>query len=90
MTSFPAVRAGDLIAHGGSILTGSPDVFINQLPAAFLGASAVCCGLHVSVQAIATGAPTVFINGLNAAHMACCSSCGSPAATASPDVFIGV
>ncbi|SEJ77252.1 MULTISPECIES: PAAR domain-containing protein [unclassified Achromobacter] len=90
MTSFPAVRAGDLIAHGGSILTGSPDVFINKLPAAFCGASAVCCGLHVSAQAVASGAPTVFINGLKAAHKASCSSCGSPAATASLDVFIGV
>lgn len=89
MATYPALRAGDLIAHGGAILTGSPDVFINQLPAALVGASAVACGLHVSVQAIATGAEKVFINGLNAAHIACCSSCGSPGATASEDVFIG-
>ncbi|WMD20252.1 PAAR domain-containing protein [Achromobacter seleniivolatilans] len=89
MAIFPAVRMGDKIAHGGSILTGSPDVFINDLPAAFKGASAVCCGLHISAQVVAVGAPLVYINGLNAAHMACCSSCGSPAATASPDVFIG-
>jgi uncharacterized Zn-binding protein involved in type VI secretion len=90
MSMFPAVRVGDHIAHGGSILTGSPDVFINQLPAGFVGASAVSCGLHVSVQAIATGASKVFINGLNAAHMASCSSCGSAASTASKDVFIGM
>ncbi|EHK63208.1 PAAR domain-containing protein [Achromobacter arsenitoxydans] len=87
--SFPAVRKGDAIAHGGKVLCGSPNVFINGLPAAFMGCAA-CCALHVSAQAVAKGSTTVFVNGFNAAHMACCTSCGSPAATASPNVFIAV
>ncbi|NML34752.1 PAAR domain-containing protein [Paraburkholderia antibiotica] len=86
---FPAARAGDAIGHGGAIVTGSPSVFINGLPAALVGMSCAVCGLHPAAQAVVLGSGTVTINGLPAAFVGGVVSCGSPIATGSPDVTIG-
>ncbi len=72
-----ASRRGDLTTHGGTIITGSPDVFICGQGAARLG-DRVTCPLatpvlggvipHVGGPITASGT-TVLINGLPAARM---------------------
>ncbi|MCC8395690.1 PAAR domain-containing protein [Paraburkholderia sp. MMS20-SJTR3] len=86
---FPAARKGDAIKHGGAVVTGSPSVFINGLPAALVGLSCAVCGLHPSAQAVVLGSSSVTINSLPAAFAGCLASCGSPIATGSMDVLIG-
>jgi uncharacterized Zn-binding protein involved in type VI secretion len=83
-----AARVGDAIGHGGALTTGSPDVYINGIPAGFV-TSAAFCALHVSVQAVAIGSGTVYINGSPAAMVGAVTSCGAPVASGSHDVFVG-
>jgi uncharacterized Zn-binding protein involved in type VI secretion len=83
-----AARVGDLIGHGGAILTGSDNVEINGHKAAFVSSVAVC-GLHPSPQAVVTGSDSVTINGHAAAYTDCLTSCGAPIVTGSDDVTIG-
>lgn len=49
----------------GNITSGSPDVYINSIPAATVGSSTIeydgCCGSNTGV--IAVGSSTVFVNG---------------------------
>jgi uncharacterized Zn-binding protein involved in type VI secretion len=66
----PAVRLGDGTTHGGSVITGSPNVFIGGMPAARVGDTATC-PVPVPVPhvggPIITGSSTVRINGVGAA-----------------------
>jgi uncharacterized Zn-binding protein involved in type VI secretion len=86
---FPAARKGDAIIHGGAIVTGSPSVFINSVPAALVGLSCAVCAIHPAVQAVVVGSGSVTINSLPAAFVGGLASCGSPIATGSQDVLIG-
>ena len=52
-----AVHCCGIPCHGGSQSTGSPDVFVNNLPVARIGDS-VSCGSSNS-----TGSPDVIVNG---------------------------
>jgi uncharacterized Zn-binding protein involved in type VI secretion len=79
---------GDPISHGGAILSGSGNVFINGQPAAFAGSSTASCVTHAS-QNVAQGASTVFINTLSAAFVGVQISCGGAIMAGSPNVFIG-
>ena len=95
MAGQPAARVGDMTAHGGTITTGAPTVFINGRPAARLGDLHVCplCSPSPHVGGpIASGASTVFIGGQPAARMGdVCTCAGPPDAivTGSANVFIG-
>ncbi|SMG54189.1 PAAR domain-containing protein [Paraburkholderia susongensis] len=86
---FPAARKGDATGHGGAIVTGSPSVLINEIPAALVGLSSATCPLHPSAQAVVVGSATVFINDLPAALVSGMTSCGAPISAGSPDVLIG-
>ncbi|WP_322015182.1 PAAR domain-containing protein [Paraburkholderia sp. J12] len=86
---FPLSRVGDLIDHGGSIITGSPDVLIDGIPAALAGISSAVCPLHPSAQVLVSGSATVFINDVPAAMAGGKTSCGSVVTSGSPDVLIG-
>lgn len=82
-----AARLGDAICHGGAIVSGSGNVFINSIPAAMLG-SAAACALHVR-SAVASGSGTVFINNSPAARLGDCTGCGAAICCGSGNVFIG-
>lgn len=96
-----AARVGDKVSGHDcfpetTIISGSPDVFINGKPAARAGDSAdthACpCngkphGEHP--RTIAEGAPTVFINSLPAARVGNSADCGGVILTGSDHVFIG-
>lgn len=85
---FNVARVGDLIGHGGLIVTGSDDVEINGQPAAYVSSVAVCT-LHPSAQAVVTGSGSVTINGNPATFLTCLTSCAAPIVTGSDDVLIG-
>ncbi|MFM0068717.1 PAAR domain-containing protein [Paraburkholderia aspalathi] len=87
--SNPAARKGDSLAHGGSISTGSCDVFVNGIAAAYVGGSVADCDQHAAAQAVVVGSGSVFINGAAAALVSGKTSCGSAIVTGSGDVFIG-
>jgi uncharacterized Zn-binding protein involved in type VI secretion len=91
----------DADAHGcpacphpgvGPIAVGSPDVFINDQPAARqddIGLHAACCGPNNFT--IKKGSPTVYVNGKPLARMNdTCQHCGGsgPIIAGSPDVMI--
>jgi uncharacterized Zn-binding protein involved in type VI secretion len=103
-----AARVNDLVkgdphAHGcpgcphpvqGPIVTGSPTVFINGIPAARvsdIGVHAVCCGPNMFE--IKMGSATVYINGKQAARKGDmtmhCSAYPGKVEVGSPDVDIG-
>lgn len=83
-----AGRLGDVTTHGGAIVTGSGDVYINGLNAAFAGGSVATCALHGAAP-VATGSGSVFINSLPAGRLGDVTGCGAVVATGSGDVFIG-
>jgi uncharacterized Zn-binding protein involved in type VI secretion len=72
---------------------GSPNVFVNNLPAHRQGDHWVahcCCKIpqtHDSV--LAAGSSTVYVNGKQLGRIGDPIACGSSVATGSPDVFAG-
>lgn len=86
--SNPAARLGDPISHGGSITSGSGTVFINGMPAAFVGGSGCSCSVHGG-GSVTKGSSTVFIHGSPAAIATGKCGCGGDIANGSPNVFIG-
>lgn len=74
----------------GVITTGSPNVFINGLPAAMVALATGECAMHGGVpNPVMTGAATVFINGKPAARTSDLMACGASIRIGSPNVFIG-
>ncbi len=71
----------------GTIISGSPDVFINGRPAARTVMSVAACAKDVPVQMVATGAATVLINGFHAARNGDSITCGAKISDGSSDVF---
>lgn len=75
-----------------ALSSGSPDVFVNGIPAGRVGDSynPHGCPAHVPhVGNIAAGAPHVFINGKAAGRIGDPVSCGGSVAAGSPNVNIG-
>jgi uncharacterized Zn-binding protein involved in type VI secretion len=88
MPGFPAARIGDMTAHGGVIVAGSPDVMIGFKPAARVTDMHTCpmvTGLvpHVGGPILPPGAPTVLIDFLPAARVTDKAVCVGP-----PDVIV--
>ncbi len=71
---------------GGPVISGSPNVFINGLPAARVGDPLTCVG---PPDLIAKGSTGVFINGLPAARMGDLTAHGGVIIGGSPNVIIG-
>lgn len=91
------VRLGDTCSGHGCFPPrnndqGSPNVFINGIPAHRLGDhwTVHCClppGTPCHDSSMGAGSPNVFINGLPAARLGDAVACGSTAAGGSPNVF---
>ncbi len=82
----PKVEPGPVPHVGGPILEGSPNVFINGMPAARVSDAALCVG---STDKISSGSSTVFINGKPAARMGDSCAHGGKIIIGSSNVFIG-
>lgn len=80
-------RQGDLHSHGGQIITGSPDTFVNGARVARLTDLAMC-PQHGAVQII-QGSATVYANGLQVARLGDLLACGAVIIEGSPDTFAG-
>lgn len=84
------VGEADMGPPCGDFVTGSPNVFVNSLPATFTFGSIAACDKDSGPQALATGAATVTINyGLAGREdeKIACSAKSVP--NTSPNVFIG-
>ena len=68
---------------------GSPNVFVNGIPAHRLGDhwTVHCCSGSCHDSVMAAGSPNVFVNGLPVARIGDGVACGSVAAQGSPNVF---
>ncbi len=97
----PAARVGDLTSHGGTIISGSSNVFFNGVPAANASSSHICPMVtpgsppvpHVGMLAVPKNATTVLINGVPAIVMGDLFLCvGTPASVVvgSPNILIGM
>ena len=84
-----ASRLGDATGHGGALINGSGNVYINGSPAAMAGVSIAPCALLHGAAPVACGSGTVFINGQPAARFGDLTGCGAPIISGSGDVYIG-
>jgi uncharacterized Zn-binding protein involved in type VI secretion len=92
-----AARVSDIGSGHGcfpatNIVAGSPNVFIENLPAARVGdplAAHGCATCTPHGRGVASGSSTVFINGLAAARVGDSINCGGVISTGSGTVFIG-
>ncbi|KAB8305869.1 hypothetical protein EH228_19240 [Erwinia endophytica] len=84
-----AARLGDATGHGGALVSGSGNVFINGLAAGAVGISIAPCALLHGAAPVACGSGSVFINGNPAARLGDVTGCGAPIVSGSGDVFIG-
>lgn len=73
----------------GSIITGSPDVFFNNMPASRVQLDAAQCSKHKGKQQIITGSNFFFINNMPAARVGDKIDCGAVIVEGSPDIIIG-
>ena len=101
IAGMPAARMGDVTAHGGSIVAGSPTVLICGQPAARVGDMHVCpmvtvvgTGVlpHVGGPILPPGSSTVLIGGMPAARVGDMATCVGPPDTLAvgcPTVLIG-
>jgi uncharacterized Zn-binding protein involved in type VI secretion len=78
-------RIGDLISHGGEIITGSPNRTINNRKTARVTDLASCV-IHGTVS-IVTGSPDTFSENLPVARIGDLCSCGAVIVTGSDDTF---
>lgn len=86
---MPGASRKGLDSAGGTITSGSPDVFINGAPAATVGdkvAKHSRRGAHAAAVLV-KGSPDVFVNGKPLVRGGDAASCGHPA-SGSPDVFV--
>ncbi|APC19413.1 type IV secretion protein Rhs (plasmid) [Pseudomonas frederiksbergensis] len=88
------VMAGEAIgrmckAPAGGITSGSSNVRINGLKAAYVQDSVGICKKHSTPPMVAEGSAKVFINGLPAARKGDKLTCGSVIDSGSENVFIG-
>jgi len=92
-----AARVSDIGSGHGcfpttNVVAGSPDVFIEGLPAARVSdplAAHGCSTCPTHGRSIASGSSTVLINGLSAARVGDTVDCGGVIVTGSGTVFIG-
>jgi len=73
----------------GMIITGSPDILINNRPAARAHVDTTICSKHSGTPPIATGSATVIFNNMPAARVDDTITCGAVIVEGSPDVIIG-
>ena len=84
---MPAIaRLGDLLDHGGEIITSSPNVYTNGIQVARKGDIANCA-IHGNVTII-EGSDDVFANNQSIARVGDQCSCGAIIITGSTDVFV--
>ena len=91
----PVSRAGDIIFHPpftpATIMIGSPNVLINNIPASTIGSmiSVHCTWYNCHASTIASGSATVLVNGKPLTRIGDHSACGGIVIKGSPNVIAG-
>ena len=83
----PKVNPGGVPHVGGPVIIGSPDVFINFLPAARVGDNLVCVGPPDKIK---KGSSSVFVNGKALAYLGSSTSHKGKIIIGSMNVEVGV
>ncbi|MBF7145065.1 MULTISPECIES: PAAR domain-containing protein, partial [Pseudomonas] len=89
ITSLGETIGSGFLSPSGTLVTGSPNVFINGRKAAHVDQSIGACEKHPGPIKVAEGSTNVFINGLPAARKGDKLACGAVINTGSGNVFIG-
>ena len=85
----PALRATiDHASDSGLITQGSPDVFVEGLPAVRVGDPVMPHDYHTGTYQVAQGSSTVFVNGLPMARLGDISNCGDVLNPGEVNVFV--
>lgn len=79
------VRIGDPGSHGGVVVTGSPDVYVNDLKVARVG-DTYACPIH-GANPIVSGSPDTYANDSNVARVGDTTACGATLVDGSPDTY---
>lgn len=79
------VRIGDPGSHGGVVVTGSPDVYVNGLKVARVG-DIYACPIH-GANPIVSGSPDTYANDSNVARVGDTTACGATLVDGSPDTY---
>jgi uncharacterized Zn-binding protein involved in type VI secretion len=80
-------RVGDGGSHGGAIVSGSPNVFVNGRPIARVG-DIYACPIHGS-NPIVRGSSRTFANERRIARIGDSTACGASIVSGSPNTFDG-
>jgi uncharacterized Zn-binding protein involved in type VI secretion len=83
----PIARLGDTGSHGGAISTGSPDVFVNEIPVARV-TDIYICPIH-GPNPIVQGSSLLTANMLRVARIGDPTACGATIASGSPNTDDG-
>jgi uncharacterized Zn-binding protein involved in type VI secretion len=83
----PVARLGDTGTHGGAIITGSPNVWVNGRPVARVG-DIYACPFH-GLNPIIKGSNRTWANQLELARIGDPTACGATIATGSENTFDG-
>lgn len=86
MPRKPVARLGDPGNHGGTIVSGSATITVNNLPMALVG-DIYDCPEH-GKNPIITGTAGVLGNNVLIAHVGSMTACGAMITSGSPDTFI--
>lgn len=79
------VRVGDPGSHGGSVVTGSPNVYANGKKVARVG-DTYACPIH-GPNPIVSGSPDAYANGVKVARVGDSTACGATLVDGSPDTY---
>lgn len=75
-------RVGDAGSHGGTITTGSDNVFVNSKKVARVN-DTYACALH-GAQPLVTGSPTLYVNSRKVVRVGDTAACGAVMIEGSP------
>lgn len=92
-----AARVGDVVAGGGSLIFGSNNVFVNNIPVSLIGTPVTphaCCGapgcdVHCSASVAVSGVTNLFVNNIQPVTVGSVATCGDPVISGSVNVFFG-
>lgn len=99
MTLVARVGVDSVGTVAGTMILGSPTVFVNLAPVVYVGSPVLphepcCCPVNCGCQEhcssqVLTGSPTVFVNNIPSVRMGDMTLCGHPVMTGSPNVSFG-
>lgn len=84
-----SARVGDPTSHGGKVLNGSLNVFVNGKALALVGISMVSCPIHGTNPIVKGSNANVLTNGKQRAMVGAISACGSRITSGSSDTING-